>query len=263
MMAVAARKGRLDVKALLNFFQVRKKPNGGFGAIPRLPATIEDTYYSLRSLKLLERAGCYQVPNDFFTGHHQFLSDKLKEGWAGTRRLFHLLRLLKDADGDKLFVKADGLIRKNLSKNPDLEQAFYVFRIGMEIGQDEKIFQNLSFREYSVRTVRDLRMFLYLKRGQINRVQREKWKDWVIACQNGDGGFGFMPGTTAYMENCYYALRCLEILNCKPSSPDSLVAFILSSKGKSGGFGRKNLGVPFTSSTWHALASLFLVEFNL
>ena len=38
--------------AVMPFVLARKKESGGFGATPRLPATIEDTYHALQILQL-------------------------------------------------------------------------------------------------------------------------------------------------------------------------------------------------------------------
>ncbi|RUM89274.1 MAG: hypothetical protein DSZ24_01655, partial [Thermodesulfatator sp.] len=38
---------------ILEFVQEREKPEGGFGATPRLPATVEDTYFAVRTLREL------------------------------------------------------------------------------------------------------------------------------------------------------------------------------------------------------------------
>mgnify|MGYP003731513307 CR=1 FL=1 len=83
---------------------------------------------------------------------------------------------------------------------------------------------------------------------------------WVRSCQNGDGGFGFYPGTTSFMENTYCALDLLSKLNGSPLNLDACRQYILNCQTRSGGFGRAPLSFPFIESTFHAIAGWFLID---
>jgi hypothetical protein len=83
---------------------------------------------------------------------------------------------------------------------------------------------------------------------------------WVQLCQNGDGGFGFYPETTSYMENTYCALEILSKLNSSPTQLDLCRKYILGCQTKSGGFGRAPASFPFIESTYHAVVGLLLLE---
>jgi prenyltransferase beta subunit len=83
---------------------------------------------------------------------------------------------------------------------------------------------------------------------------------WVQLCQNGDGGFGFYPDTTSYMENIYCALEILSKLDASPLQIDLAQKYILSCQTKSGGFGRAPISFPFIESTFHAVTGLLLLE---
>lgn len=79
---------------------------------------------------------------------------------------------------------------------------------------------------------------------------------WLQACQNGDGGFGFFPGTTSFIENCHACLRALAFLGAKPLDPELAASFLSGCQTAGGGFSRGGRAAPFLDATWHALASL-------
>jgi hypothetical protein len=83
---------------------------------------------------------------------------------------------------------------------------------------------------------------------------------WVQLCQNGDGGFGFYPETTSYMENIYCALEILSKLHASPWRIDLCREYILGCQTKSGAFGRAPISFPFIESTYHAVMGLLLLE---
>ena len=240
----------MDLSHVTDFFLLRKKVTGGFGASPGLPATIEDTYYALRSLRALEENGL-TVPLSAFSGHERFLLEKLKETDLSYRSRFQLLwclnffsiRLPSHLLSDQRDIK---------KRNLGLEDVFYLRRMGFSY---EGGFEASRYAG-AIKTVRDLRMFLYCSGGSISSSKRARWLDWLSRCQNPDGGLGFMPGTTSFIENCYYGLRASELLGDMHLDLEGISTFILSTKSGQGGFGRRNLGVPFPSSTWHGVGSL-------
>lgn len=251
-------------KEVVSFFSARRKPGGGFGATPRLPATCEDTYYALRSLDVLAKHGV-DVPPELFRGHGAFLSSKLRERLKGTRGLFYLAWSSAVAGRrDVLPAATDRILQEAAGRDARLEDAFYLGRsLDLQGPGGNPLpapMPRVRQEEASLRTVRELWMYLWLAaRGWIEAALPGQWAEWVCSCRNPDGGYGFMPGTTSYMENCYYALHCLDLLGRPFPDPQGTVAFISSSRALRGGFGRKNMGVPFPSSTWHALGCLHLV----
>ncbi len=266
------------------FFLERLKDGGGFGATPRLPATIEDTYYALRSLTLLKAMDIF-VPEELFWGHGPFLKARLKEGAFGMGNLYRLLWSMIGLDtmGKEGLSKevSPGRIARLIGARlgEGLEDLYYLRRI-------EELFANAGpgptaglaagmtkgvrgpalpvLGPSSVKGLNQARLYIYLRQhpaGEgLGRGERQEWISWLRACQNHDGGFGFMPGTTSFMENCWYGLHALALLGQGPPDPQGLCDFIVSARSARGGFGRKNLGVPFPESTWHASASLSLLS---
>ena len=91
-------------------------------------------------------------------------------------------------------------------------------------------------------------------------VERDKAIDWLRACQNYDGGFGFMPGTTSFIENTFYGLRALELLGGQSEDPEMALNYVLSCRTKSGGFSRKANAAPFLDATYYAIGSLISLQ---
>ena len=85
-------------------------------------------------------------------------------------------------------------------------------------------------------------------------------EEMVLKSQNPDGGFGFYPGTTSFMENTYYAVKILSVLGKLSAFPERLKYFIKLCHNSDGGFSRKPGGVSFPESTYQAIYILNLFE---
>jgi hypothetical protein len=90
--------------------------------------------------------------------------------------------------------------------------------------------------------------------------EREEIIQWVQSCQNGDGGFGFYPGTTSFMENTYCALEILSRLGSLPLRGEDCRQYLLNCQTKSGGIGRAPMSFPFIESTFHAVTCWLLLD---
>jgi prenyltransferase beta subunit len=111
------------------------------------------------------------------------------------------------------------------------------------------------------RTAAELWMILYLTNPKrTNRpAQGTDLFAWLQACQNNDGGFGFLPRTASFIENCHTCLRALAFLNAFPLDPGGCHAFIAACRTGSGGFARIHGATAFLDATWHAVASRSLL----
>jgi hypothetical protein len=84
---------------------------------------------------------------------------------------------------------------------------------------------------------------------------------WVFACENEDGGFSSNPyARTAFVENLFFGLRALDILNSKPRYPLSHAEYVVSLQNANGGFRRsRELGSSSLEFTYYALRSMQLL----
>jgi len=108
--------------------------------------------------------------------------------------------------------------------------------------------------------VEDAARYLFLQEmGGRRGEEAEELAGWLQRSQNGDGGFGFFPGTTSFIENCHAALAALSLLGARPLDPANARAFLLSCQTGGGGFGRSPKAAPFLDASWHGVASLRLL----
>ena len=252
------------------YVKLRKKAGGGFAATPRLPATVEDTYHGLRiisSISPLIRKGLFQdirrwpELSSFLAG---FISRDLDLGPRGAFQLFWCMKqcaVLPEKE------QVTAMVNRQVLRSLKRENLYFALRIYMEcldVGNKSGFALLLQKAETGALFTGILRrrmMDLYLDRNlNWNRVVPQEAAGWFSACQNPDGGFGFMPGTTSYIENCHYGLAALNMLNAKPVDSGACWNFIMGCRTKSGGFSRNSNAAPFLDATWHAVKSLLLLR---
>lgn len=61
-------------------------------------------------------------------------------------------------------------------------------------------------------------------------------EQWILACQNRDGGFGLYPGDGSNLQATFCAVHALKLLNAGVPSPDKVAAFVMTKRTKEGGF---------------------------
>jgi len=252
-------------KEILSFVMARWQDSGGFGLTPMLPATVEDTYHALRILETM-LPGSEQLKETVKSPHlRKFLSRaEDKETWSlrtAYQYLFScdLCELQPEPGWVKRFLdeKRNGAL--------SLHDRYYFMKILKDKNDTPTIAPYALLKGVNTkrwRTARELGMCLNLHEGSIKGLEtrKEALTTWLQECQNSDGGFGFFPGTTSFIENGHYCLRVLASLGEKPLSQDTAWDFILRCKTAGGGFARKHGGAPFLYATWHAVAELAILS---
>jgi hypothetical protein len=257
--------GIIDITAgVLDFVSARRKEDGGFGASAMLPATVEDTYYSLRILSALEIQNIPGYRQDLAL--KKYLSRMRETEWLGARTTFHCLaaccmaKVPVDRDKTILFVE------RRLIQMQNLPERYYCARIVREVlgMTDDPIIEQLAGHSTrpAWRDVSELWMNMYLMQGNKAEQEMASQNDlitWLQDCQNSDGGFGFLPGSTSFIENSYICLRALAFLDAAPQDIVGCRSFLISCRTGTGGFARANRAVAFLYSTWHAIAAFLLM----
>ncbi len=246
-------------KKILGFVLARRHEKGGFGAAPTLPPSVEDTYLALRILEhLFPRGGDEVTHLTHDPALVKFLLDPEDRKEWHAKTTFHYVYCCKMAGIVPDTKWARQFASDRLRGSTGLAEHFYSVRLLQEI--DDKPFNDSIPIRW--RSAKELWMGLVLAGGQPEKLAagRAELLAWIRACQNPDGGFGFLPGTTSYMENVHSCLQALALLKAGPEDPAGAEKFILSAWTKSGGFARKNGGAPFLDATWHAVASLSLLQ---
>jgi len=240
----------------LSFTLQRKKQDGGFAATPLLPATVEDTYHALKILDSLNKLGLkteYEPANDesLINWLMRKKTEKEPKVFYQLLRSYQIASLSIDKAQVKHYINSfKGFL--------DLERYFYLAKLS-ELAETDLPKINKSFK-YKIAKARW--MFLYLsEKGFLkSKIDKNEFAQWFIKSQNPDGGFGFSPETTSYMDNTYFCLKALEFLGCKPENLNKILEFILFCQTKSGGFARTSHSAAFLDSTFYAVESLRILK---
>ncbi|MFN4197182.1 MAG: prenyltransferase/squalene oxidase repeat-containing protein [Caldimicrobium sp.] len=231
-----------------------KEESGGFGATPSLPPTLEDTYYGTKALFYTDPITLKNLSHKILT----FLTN-FNENLIDPLALYRIIRIYKflekpyPQNTKEIFSN----IMQNFSKLKSNNKRLFAFcYLSIEFNvQNLKniILQSLS--EASFKTLEDL---YYL--GKINKKLWKKYENFIIESQNGDGGFGFYPKTTSYLENTYYAVKMLkEIKRLKGEITTKVLEFLRACKNNDGGYSRKPGGISYLETTALAVECLNII----
>jgi len=250
----------------IEFVLTRQKDDGGFGATPHLPSTVEDTYYGLSLLDMLKPASDRKEEISERIGMSIQYLEGLRPRANWNPKTFYYYLLGRDIIGLDTTSEILNYFRYiENDKEETLEDFYYLCKAKEQVGLGPPDLKKLDEDKVDFsrwRTAKELWLKLCVADLCRNNTtpDRESLISWVIQCQNPDGGFGFYPGTTSFIENCHICLMILKILNAAPANPIAVRDFILRCRTVRGGFARKNGGAPFLDATWHAISSLKLLE---
>lgn len=253
--------------AAIPFVMERRKESGGFGATRRLPATIQDTYHALNILSLSRR---YSLPD---AGESAALTEDTLRSYlstclpllstTGIGTTFQLLWSCRTAGVEFDHGVAATAVSKKMQGSESLAEWYSCARILREIlGENQPVPAGArgltTVLSSGWRCVAEAWMHVYLAKvsGRTLPLPEPQLIAWFQANQNGDGGFGFFPGTTSFIENCHASLRALAFLGSGPLAPDRAALFLAGCRTAAGGFSRSGRAAPFLDATWHGLASL-------
>jgi len=250
---------QVDHAALMEFVHKRRKATGGYGATPRLPATIQDTFQAVAIGLVLGQDPPTPQSEPALA---EYLARMLAVPWLGIDTTFRLLMtchicgVALDAERVRSHLVAC------LARDTSLAATYYVSRIAREILGEEPDFLGPQ-RPLTLPAryaVEDVARSLFVKiMGKQQIEEAGELAGWLQRTQNGDGGFGFFPGTTSFIENCHAGLAGLSLLGARPIDLGNVRAFIISCQTGRGGFGRSPRAAPFLDASWHGVASLRLL----
>lgn len=231
----------------------RQKEDGGFGLTPRLPATVEDTYHAVRILEMLGRDEALARTKSYL--------ERLDWGISRRAKIIYAILYLRRKFACPVAYPNPRLPTKTRAI---LEEAYYWQKIARLVGIRSDSLKHwpdpsaLAFPADPV--IKEVQYYLALKAKCLTPSESAHWADWVQACQTPDGGFGFKPGTTAFMDNVLPALKILRQLGQRPRHPQKLMDFILACQTRAGGFARTSGGVAFLESSFQAVKALCLLS---
>jgi len=244
---------QLDLSKILQYLKDREKEDGGFSYVPELYPDIEDTYYAIRTFQMLK----VEASRDKTVNYLKTID------WTGVgfpRAIYMLVYLHLFLDIDFPSPLTD-LLKRDWTRFQALNAQYFSDEIQKLLNRPLHPLQSLSYFQFHPKdNLQTLRRKVSILLNHGIDFNRQEIIQWVQLCQNGDGGFGFYPETTSYMENIYCALEILSKLNSSPTQLDLCRQYILGCQTKSGGFGRAPASFPFIESTFHAVKGLLLLE---
>jgi len=243
---------RIEADKIVKFVLERRNKNGGFGVAAGTPPSVQDTYYALMVLKLFSDITSedfdYDPSKDVFL--KRYLSSITLDKSTRPKLLYFYIKACETA---KINVSLCIFSSLPNSYEYELEDQFYLSKL-----TKQKI---IPFRRWN--TIKELSMYLKLK-PDIQESQKNKLMYWILRCQNPDGGFGFLPNSTSFIENTYFALKAINLLkierNTIQSNLSKALSFILSCYTGRGGFARKSGGAPLLEATYYSVYSLLLTD---
>jgi len=242
-----------ELSRVIQYLKDREYEEGGFSFVQDLYPNVEDTYYAIRTLQLL------MVDIDR-NKTANYLKSIIWEEVYFPRIVYMLLYLHLSVDME-LPVPLVNLLEKDWSKFQFLDAQYCSNEIQKLLNQPLKPLLFLSsFQFQAHENLQSLRKKVSVLIDLNIDFDRHQIIRWVQLCQNGDGGFGFFPGTTSYMENIYCALEILSKLGSYPMRIDLCREYVLGCQTKSGGYGRAPISFPFIESTFQAVAGLLMLE---
>jgi hypothetical protein len=144
------------------------------------------------------------------------------------------------------------------------EELYYLLASGEQEQKTTAVPDQGGFFNLPWKTVRECFFYVRLQGKRLLQAageqERKALADWLAASQNLDGGFGFYPGTTSFVENCFYGLDALNILRAQPANAVRASAFILACQTGAGGFARNPMAAPFLDSSLEALRALAALQ---
>jgi len=243
----------IELSKVIQYLREREKKEGGFSFAPELYPDIEDTYYAVRILEFLD------VDVDRNNTGHYLKNIDWKE--VGFPRAVYMLVYLHLSLGIELPHQLIDLSSKDWSGFGILDAQYFSDEIQKLLQQQLKPLPSLSpFQFQSSENLQTLRKKIAILLYRDINFNKQQIIRWVQLCQNGDGGFGFYPETTSYMENTYCALEILSKLGSWPVQIERCRKYILSCQTKNGGFGRAPASFPFIESTFHAVVGILLLK---
>ncbi len=243
----------LELSRVIQYLKDHEREEGGFSLIPELQSNVEDTYNAIRTLRVLEA--------DIDLSKIKNYMKSIPWAEVGSPRIFYMVAYICLSTGAKFPAPLVHLLEKDWSRFDPLDSQYFFNEIQKLLGKSLRLLPSLSsFQFHPKDSLQSLRKKVSVLLDLNIEFERHEIIKWVQLCQNGDGGFGFYPGTTSYMENIFCALEILSKLQASPQRIDTCREYILGCQTRSGGFGRAPISFPFIESTFQAVGGLLMLD---
>ena len=245
-----------DTKYLGDYVLSLRQSGGGFSYVSTLPATLEDTYYALKLLEELK------IPfSDKKTSEYAVRVSRVNGG--SRENVYRLIYVLSRVSPTRLACW-HGKLKMPLLEKGSADEVYYALLskeiIGEEMCLSQKLKEEIASLGISkLKYVPEVARCVTLMKKTKTRFREEEYVRWLRDAQMPDGGYGFLQGSTSYLETTYYALRALKALNNAPGDLHECERFIRLCKCQKG-YARQILARPSVESTYHAVSGLNIIE---
>ncbi len=253
----------IDLDLVVKFICDRKKEDGGFAQAPSLPHTIEDTFHAISILQQIQEDIDPNISKKLILTDEtiNYIMYLLNQQWFDMKVIFQLIYLGKALGIDLNILKTKAEEYSTKIIRDDIYSYYYGIMLFNIINEEFTFpFNNTIVVQNDKYTSREVLMLIVIRQYYNLSLDIDHFSTWLKRCQTCDGGFGFYPGTTSYIENCHFCLKALSLLGSKPIDIHGVYNFILACQTKFGGFARKNKGAPFLDATWHAITGLSILN---
>jgi hypothetical protein len=181
--------------------------------------------------------------------------------WINVKGVIRYIMDRQNSDGGYTFCQGT---------DSSAEDTYYAIEIlkalNVEPKFKERTIQFLKGLQNSDGSFDSVKVAYYVTKALINLGSKPK-KDpnqYIMSLQNSYGGFGSIEvdvEASSEIETTYLSIEILKLLNNPIESKEKIIKFILSLKNSDGSFGGR--GYSKLASTWHALATLKLLGYNV
>lgn len=244
---------KLDIDRTKEFLLKRFKGDiGGFSGTPLLPPTLEDTYFGVRTLFKIDKSLVLQYKHNIV----EFLRSFIKQNSLLIENLYKIsdIYILLNEDfqktNERIFRSFLSYTKKIAISKLSIYRLYCVWKLSEKFNIINVLLLIKKFlKNIKPNNVEDI---YYL--GLIDENIWYQYIEFIVESQNGDGGFGFYPGTTSYLENTYFALQIIG--NFYPEGAEAISKgkeFALACYNWDGGFARKPGGISYLATTYYGV----------
>ncbi len=212
----------------------------------------------------------YEVVRDDFSGMKRKSYNDMKNTDYSDKELRDsgLKDVYNEIKNSEVYSKSDNSKGVDYAIKYNIDDLYYILRIESVINETVTLDEDLKVK--IVQFLKKLNVDNVVYVSLIYKVvflfdyfgirYSDEWAEYVKRSQNRDGGFGFYPDTTSFLENVYYSLMALRQLNKKPDDMKECEAYVIRCKSKNSGFGRQHNTPPTLEYTYYAIESLNMIS---
>lgn len=270
----------IDAKATARYILERQNEDGGYTFCQQTASSAQDTFYALEILRLLDIGPRNMKKTiEFLQGlrHQDRGFDSVKVAYYVLNALDRLGSVSVDptewleqsasalitgltvsdtyieviSEIENIHLAVELLNSLNITTNPSLiiDQILKLQNNDGSFGSSKRL--KIASTYYALATLK------IINYNEVETIHRTS--EWIRRCEVPSGGFVGEPDfmNTIFLEETYFGMKTLSILNGKPLYPEETIRLIAKFQNSNGGFRRSvYIGLSEFESTYQALSSI-------